>query len=161
MRGSGGRAAAPLQCGLFDWQRARQMNVAYALWGALSSADPDIWSERLDELLALFVDELRCHGGPDLPIATLLRHLHLYSATIGVAQLLVAPAVVRSRLSGIEHVTGLRDPLLLASEGARCFLHVFTAFLNLMTLHDFDAELPQILADIGCRPDDAESGLDP
>src|SRR6202020_824086 len=36
-----------LQCGLLDWQRGRQMNVAYALWGALCGAGLDIWNDHL------------------------------------------------------------------------------------------------------------------
>ena len=135
-----------LGCGLFDWQRARRMNLAYALWGGLCAADPDIWEHELDGLLALFAAEHRAAGGPSVTPAELRLCLHLYSATIGVAQLLAAPAMVRGRLPQVAHAEGLRDPLLLASEGARCFLHVFTAFLNFWEMDGFSTQLPELLA---------------
>lgn len=135
-----------LQCGLFDWQRARQMNVAYALWGGLSGADPELWDSHLDELLALFASEFHAHGGPLLQVETLALHLHLYSASIGTAGLLHAPSVVRSRLPEIGQTSGLSDPRLLANEGARCFLHVFTAYLHLLSMDGFNHKLDGILA---------------
>ena len=45
-------ASGALGCGLLDWGRVRQMNVAYALWGSLCGAGLDIWDTHLDELLA-------------------------------------------------------------------------------------------------------------
>ena len=144
--------AGVLQCGLFDWQRARQMNVAYALWGGLCGGGLEIWTDHLDELLVLFVDEFQANGGPKLPVATLTLHLHLYAATIGIAGLLEAPAVIHSRLPGVEQVSGLLDPVLLGNEGARCFLHVFTAFLNFWDMHGFSSELETILEEITGEP---------
>ena len=44
-----------LHCGLLDWGCAGQMNVAMALWGAMSGAETDLWDRHLDELLRLFV----------------------------------------------------------------------------------------------------------
>lgn len=140
--------AGELACGLFDWQRARQMNVGYALWGGLCCAGQDIWTDHLHALLAGFVQELHACGGPLLPIGTLTDHLHLYAATMGIAGLLNAPAMIRSRLPDIEKVSGPLDPVLLGNEGARCFLHVFTVFLGFWDMHDFGTRLDGILAGI-------------
>lgn len=137
-----------LVCGLFDWQRARQMNVGYALWGGLCGAGQQIWTGHLHELLAGFVEQFHASGGPLLPIETLTDHLHLYAATIGIAGLLNAPAMIRSRLPDIDKVSGPLDPVLLENEGARCFLHVFTIFLGFWDMHDFSTRLDAILAGI-------------
>jgi hypothetical protein len=39
------------------------MNVAMAMWGAMSGAETDMWDNHLDELLRLFVSEVRACGG--------------------------------------------------------------------------------------------------
>ena len=144
-------AAHELHCGLFDWQRARQMNVAYALWGGLCGAGLEIWADHLGELLTLFVEEFHANGGPLLPAETLRLHLQLYAATIGTASLLDAPAIIRTRLPQIDEMSGPLDPRLLANEGARCFLHVFTAFLNIWDLHGFGQDLDRVLESV-CAP---------
>ena len=40
-----------LHCGLMDWGCAGQMNVAMAIWGAMSGAETEMWDHHLDELL--------------------------------------------------------------------------------------------------------------
>jgi hypothetical protein len=134
-----------LQCGLLDWGRVRQMNVAYALWGCLCGASLEIWDKHLGELLALFVGELHAHGGPRLDMAELRLHLHFYVATIGLAMMMDTPALVLSRLPEAVSAHSPFDPLLRKDEVARNFLHVFTAFLNLWQTHDFGASLDQFL----------------
>ncbi len=52
-----------LHCGLFDWGCAGQMNVAMALRGAMSGAETDMWDRHLDDLLGLFVTEIRERRG--------------------------------------------------------------------------------------------------
>jgi hypothetical protein len=141
-------AANELQCGLFDWQRTRQMNVVYALWGGLCGAGLDIWTDHVDELLTLFADEFHTNGGPRLPVETLTLHLQLYAATMGTAGLLAAPAVVRARLPLIDEMSSPLDARLLANEGARCFLHIFTVFLNICEMNGFGENLDRILHDI-------------
>ena len=139
-------ASGSLQCGLFDWQRARQMNVAYALWGGLCGAGLDIWDNHLGELLALFADEVREHGGPQLNLEQLELYLHLYAATIGLAGLIVTPALVLSYLPEAAQAAGPLDPLVLKSEPARSFLHVFTVLLNLWQTRKFRVSLDRMLA---------------
>jgi hypothetical protein len=134
-----------LQCGLLDWGRVRQMNVAYALWGSLCAAGLEIWDEHLDELLALFTGELHAHGGPLLDVADLRLHLHFYAAMMGLAVLIQAPTLVLSRLPAAANAYGPLDPVFRQDEVARGFLHVFTTFLNLWQTDDFGASLERLL----------------
>jgi hypothetical protein len=134
-----------LGCGLLDWGRVRQMNVAYALWGSLCGASLEIWDRHLEELLSLFADELHAHGGPRLDIAELELHLHFYVATMGLATLIEAPALVLSRLPEAAQAQSPLDPVFRKDGVARGFLHVFTAFLNLWQTRDFEASLDRLL----------------
>lgn len=104
-------AAGVLQCGLLDWQRARQMNVAYSLWGGLCGAGQDIWDNHLGELLDLFISELHAHGGPLLDKAELTLHLNLYTAMIGLAGLINVPQIVLFRLPEAAFASGPLDPV--------------------------------------------------
>jgi len=134
-----------LGCGLLDWGRVRQMTVAYALWGSLCGAGLDIWDTHLDELLALFTTELHAHGGPQLDVAELELHLDFYVATMGLATLIDAPALVLSRLPEAAGARDPLDPVFFKDDVARGFLHVFTGFLYLWQKHDFGARLDRLL----------------
>ena len=107
------------------------MNVAYALWGSLCGASLEIWDGHLEELLTLFVAELHAHGGPRLDVTELKLHLDFYVATMGLATMIEAPALVLSRLPEAAAAHGPLDPVFLKDDVARGFLHVFTAFLHL------------------------------
>jgi len=133
-----------LQCGLLDWGRVRQMNVAYALWGSLCAASLEIWDKHLEELLALFTSELHAHGGPLLDVADLRLHLHFYAATMGLAMLIQAPTLVLSRLPEITNASGPLDPVFRKDAVVHGFLHVFTTFLNLWQTQDFGASLERL-----------------
>ena len=135
-----------LQCGLIDWGRVRQMNLAYALWGCLVGADLAIWERHLDELLALFVAEFTSHGGPDMDMAKLKLSLQLYAATIGLAGIMIAPERILLRLPEAEFAAGPGDPVIRAHEEARCFLHILTIFLSQWRSQDFGASLDRMLA---------------
>ncbi len=139
-------AGGSMQCGLMDWGRVRQMNVAYALWGSLSAAHQEIWDDHFDELLDLFVTELRTNGGPSLATDELRLHMDLYIATMGLAWLMEAPAKVLSRLPEAATASGLRDPVFRGNEAARAQLHISTTFLHLWQTHDFPAGLNRLLA---------------
>lgn len=121
------------------------MNVAYALWGCLSSAPLGVWNGQLDALLTLFIDEYRAHGGPSIDRSELTLHLDLYVATMGLAWLLGAPERILLRLPEAAEASGPFDPLFRRSESARNQLHISTAFLNLWQAHDFGARLDQLL----------------
>jgi hypothetical protein len=144
-------ASGALGCGLLDWGRVRQMNVAYALWGSLCGAELDIWDRHLDELLELFVSELHAHGGPRLDVAELELHVDFYVATMGLATLLEAPALVLSRLPEAAGARGPHDPVFLKDAVASGFLHVFTGFLHLWQRHDFGASLDRLLERAAAR----------
>ena len=137
--------ADQLHCGLLDWGRVRQLNLAYPLWGCLSGAPLEIWDDHLDDLLVLFARELHAHGGPRLDIAELRLHLQLYVATMGLAGMLIAPERILFRLPEAVQASGPRDPLFRKSEQARNFLHIYTNFLNLWRTHDFGASLDAFL----------------
>jgi hypothetical protein len=135
-----------LQCGLLDWGRVRQMNVAYALWGSLCGASLELWNHHLEELLRLFIAEYSAHGGPQLELERLKLHLDLYVASVGLAMLMDAPRLVLARLPEAARASGPRDPVFRTNQIALGFFHVFTAFLNLWQMHDFGASLDRLSA---------------
>jgi hypothetical protein len=142
-------AQGVLHCGLLDWQRARQMNVAYSLWGGLCGASLEIWEHHLPELLDLFIDELHAHGGPRLDRAELILNLNLYTTMIGLAGLINVPAIVLYRLPEAATASGPLDPVFEKNESARSFLHIFTIFLHQWQAYDFSASLETMLARMG------------
>jgi hypothetical protein len=142
-------AAGVLQCGLFDWQRARQMNLGYALWGGLCGAGFQIWEQHLEHLLRQFAGELHAAGGPQLDVRELGWHLDLYTATIGLAGLIETPALVLTNLPEAATASGPTDPVFEKSEAARSFLHIFTNFLNVFYRNDFSLLGPLVNRDKG------------
>lgn len=134
-----------LQCGLIDWGRVRQLNLAYALWGCLSAATVELWEQHLDEFLALFLRELHAQGGPHIETSELRLHLVLYIATIGLAGLLITPERILFRLPEAVQASGPHDPIFEKSEQARNLLHIFTNFLHLWQRLDFGANLDLML----------------
>lgn len=139
-------AVGQLQCGLLDWGRVRQMNVAYALWGSLCGTSVEIWNEHLDELLQYFIDEYSGHGGPRLDLERLKLHLDLYVASVGLSMLMDAPTLILARLPEAATASGPRDPVFRTNQVALGFFHVFTSFLNLWQMHDFGASLDRLPA---------------
>ena len=137
--------AGALHCGLMDWGRVRQLNLAFALWGCLNGAPLWVWSDRLDELLDHFVDELQRHGGPRLDRNRLRLYMDLYVATMGLAFLIEAPMRILRYLPEAPAMTGPLDPRLLACERARNQRHISSLFLWLWHRHDFSASLDAIL----------------
>lgn len=135
-----------LECGLMDWGCVSQMNVAMAIWGALSAADTALWDRHLDELLALFVAEFRRCGGPALDLAVLKQQLMLYVALMGLTWLLDAPAYLRMLVPDLADVQSRHDPRIRDNEAARTQLQMLTTFLNLWETQDFGGVLREILA---------------
>jgi hypothetical protein len=134
-------AEGRLQCGLLDWGGVGQMSVALALYGSLSGAEPEIWDDPLDELLALFAAQYRAAGGPDLEPAELKLHLQLMTALMGLAWLLDAPPIIRAQVPELAAVESPRDPRFAANETARMRLHMITMFFNVWRGQDFRATL--------------------
>ena len=123
-------AGGVLRCGLMDWGCVGQMNLGMAVWGALSGAEAEIWERHLEELLGLFVAEVRRCGGPGLDPDRLLRHTLLYAAAMGVRWLLDVPALMRKRF-GAAMPDSHRDPRIRDDESVRAPLRMLANLLNL------------------------------
>lgn len=139
-RGEGGR----LQCGLLDWGRVGQMNVALALLGGLSAAEPEMWDSHLDDLLALFAREYAQAGGPGLDVQTLKLNFCLFVAVMTLAWMIDAPALIRARMPDLAEAKDRHDERFKTNETARTQLHMLTNFLNLWERQDFGALLGKV-----------------
>jgi hypothetical protein len=142
-----------LHCGLMDWGCVGQMNLGMAIWGAMSGAEIYMWDRHLDELLDLFVAEVRRCGGPDLDADRLRRHTLLYAAAMGVAWLLDVPALIRSRF-GADAPSSRRDRRIRDDESVRAPLQMLSNLLNLWQRHRVGDLLDVALAEschAGCR----------
>jgi hypothetical protein len=126
-----------LHCGLLDWGCVGQMNVAMALWGAMSGAETDMWERHLDDLLRLFVAEIRACGGPDLEADELHNQLMLYVGIMAVAWLLDVPALIRSRFGDAARSLSRNDPLIKDDESVRAPLQMLTNALSLWETRHF------------------------
>jgi hypothetical protein len=129
-------AGGGLHCGLMDWGCVSQMNVAMALWGALSGAETDLWDRHLGELLTTFCDEVRCSGGPNLDPAMLDDQLGLYATLMGVTWLLDVPALVRARVPDAGPRLQRTDPAIRDDESVRAPLQMLTNVLNVWASRD-------------------------
>ncbi|MBB6253308.1 hypothetical protein [Nitrospirillum iridis] len=130
-------AAGHLRCGLMDWGRVGQMHVALALWGTLSAAEPDLLANHLDALLGLFLAELAAAGGGAHAVERLRERLFLYVATMGLAWLMDAPALIRRELPALDPAWDRYAACFSGNEVARTQLHMLTNFLTLWERHDF------------------------
>lgn len=130
-----------LECGLLDWGCVSQMNVAMAIWAAMSAAETALWDQHLDELLVLFVAEFHRCGGPVLDLEVLRRQLMLYVALMGLTWLLDAPAYLRTLVPDLAEVQDRHDPRIRDNEAARTQLQMLTTFLNLWETQDFGGML--------------------
>jgi hypothetical protein len=120
-----------VHCGLLDWGCVGQLNVAMALWGAMSGAEIGMWDHHLDDLLGLFVTEIRACGGPELDVSELRRQLMLYVGIMAVAWLLDVPALIRSRFGDAARSLSRNDPPIKDDESVRAPLQMLTNALNL------------------------------
>jgi len=134
-----------LECGLIDWGHVSQMNIAMALWGALSAAEIELWERHLDELLALFVTEFRGSGGPDVDPGELRLHLQLYIAIMGLAWLLDVPALLEARIPDLGTAENRFDPRIKSVEALRVRLQMMSTFLHQWQAQDFAAALARFL----------------
>jgi hypothetical protein len=133
--------AGELRCGLMDWGRVRQLNLAFAVWGCLLSAPVWLWDDHLDELLALFVEEFQRHGGPALDARQLALYMDMYVATMGLALLMEAPMRIERYLPDAALMSGPMDPRLLANERARNQRQISALFLHLWDRREFARSL--------------------
>lgn len=134
-----------LHCGLLDWGRVGQMNVALALVGCLSAAEHSMLAVHLDELLALFADEYAACGGPVIDPAELKRQFCFIVALMMLGWMIDSPPLLRRYVPDLADATGPLDPRFLANEAARTQLHMLTNFLTLWERLDFGARLRAFL----------------
>ena len=135
-----------LECGLMDWGHVSQMNVAMALWGALSGAEVALWDDHLDALLALFVSEFAACGGPKLDPGEIKFHMQIYIAMMGLNWLLDATSTVRKHVPDLAAVKDRFDLRFKSNERARAQTQILTVFLNLWQTQDFGAVLDRFIA---------------
>lgn len=134
-----------LHCGLLDWGCAGQMNVAMALWGAMSGAETDLWDHHLDELLRLFASDIRDCGGPELSVSELNNQVMLYVGIMTVAWLLDIPALIRSRFGDAARTLTRKDPRIKDDESVRAPLQMLTNALNLWETQRFGDRIDRML----------------
>lgn len=141
-------ADGALRCGLMDWGCVGQMNMGMAIWGTLSGAETYLWERHLDELLKLFADEVRRHGGPELDVARLRRHTLLYAAAMGVAWLLDVPVLIHKRFDIVP--SNRKDPRIRNDESVRAPLQMLANLLTAWERHRvgdlLDAALGEVTA---------------
>ncbi len=130
-------ADGQLECGLMDWGCVSQMNVAMAIWGAMSGAETALWDTHFDELLDLFITEFEARGGPALDVVVLRRQLMLYIAIMGLTWLLDAPPYIQQQVPDLAQVQSRFDTRITGNEIARTQLRMLTNFLNLWETRDF------------------------
>jgi hypothetical protein len=125
-----------LRCGLMDWGCVGEMNVAMAVWGAMCSAETELWNNDLDTLLALFVDVFHASGGPRLDVARLRDQVVLYSAVMAMTWLLDVPSYVAKQVTDLDSQTTRMDPGIQGAESVRCRLQMMVNALNLWETSD-------------------------
>lgn len=130
-----------LRCGLMDWGCVSRLNVAMAIWGAMSAAETDMWESHFDEFVRLFCDEVHASGGPKLDPDVLQRQVILYAVLMGVTWLMDVPALIRTRIRGSGAATRRTDPAIRGDESVRAPLQMLTNVLNLWASSDVGAAL--------------------
>jgi hypothetical protein len=147
------RDTGGLRCGLLDWGCVGQMNMGMAIWGAMSGAETELWNWHFDELLGLFVAEVRRCGGPDLDRNRLRRHTLLYAAVMGAAWLLDVPALIHKRF-GAAVPASRKDPRIKGDESVRAPLQMLSNLLNLWERHFLGDLLDAALTDSAIEGDE-------
>jgi len=135
-----------LNCGLIDWGRVGQMNVASALWGSLSGAEKDLWDEHFGHLVEVFVDEFQRAGGNAIVPARVRLNLDLLVGLLGITWLLDAVPLILRAVPELETAKDRFDQRFQTSELARTQLHMLTIFMNLWETHDLGQSLDRMLA---------------
>ncbi|MEZ0356219.1 hypothetical protein [Mycobacterium sp. SA01] len=133
--------AGRLQCGLMDWGCVSRLNVAMALWGALSAAENALWDQHFDDLVVLFAQEYEASGGPRTDCDELAAQVLQYAAIMGATWLLDVPALIRARLGEAAKEMTRFDPAIKHDEGIRAPLQMLTNVLNLWEARDVGALL--------------------
>ncbi len=113
------------------------MNVAMALWGAMSGAETEMWDHHLDELLDVFVSEVSRCGGPDLSVSELSRQVMLYvgdhDGRVAAGRARTDPFTLRRH----RHDDDQKRPCIKNDESVRAPLQMLTNALNLWETQRF------------------------
>jgi hypothetical protein len=130
-----------LRCGLMDWGCVSQLNLAMAVWGAMSGAEIDLWNRHLEAFLDLLCAEVRASGGPQLDPIELKQHVVLYVALMGITWLMDVPALIHAKAPK----AGDRfDPTIKGDESVRAPLRMLTNVLNLWERSNVPAALAAV-----------------
>jgi hypothetical protein len=121
-----------------DWGCVGRMNLAMAIWGAMCSAETDVWNEHLGELLTEFAAEFHRHGGPSVDVDVLVGHVLMYASVMGMTWLLDVPSYVRSQVPDLHADSTRFDPAIRDVESVRCRLQMMTNILTLWATHGVD-----------------------
>lgn len=130
-----------LECGLMDWGCVSIMNVAMALWGALCSAETEMWEKHLDHLLTYFATEYTGAGGPPLDPVVLRTQLMLYVAMMGVRWLLDTPGFLTAVVPDLADIADRHDVRISGNEAVRAPLLMLNNMIYLWDTGDFGALL--------------------
>jgi hypothetical protein len=130
-----------LQAGLLDWGSVGQMNVAQAFFGMTCSAETDFLNSHRRELMALFVEQYRLHGGPVVELDELELMYKVSVAVLGIAWILDAPSIVERQIPNLAGIRDRYDPRLSGDFLARAQLQILTVFLNEWAVCDITGAL--------------------
>lgn len=119
-----------LVCGFIDWANAGQIGAAQAITGAISGAEPHLWRDHLDHLLAVYDDEFAAQGAPRLDLDRLRLHVLLIAVVSGVGFSMGAPVALTREIGDLDAVEGPRDPVFTTHDNARVQLHMMTKLLE-------------------------------
>lgn len=123
-------AAGDLECGFIDWANAGTTSVAQSIIGALSGAEPHVWADHLDHLLADYVEEFAAQGAPKLDVDELRLHVLLMTAVSGIGFSMGAPGAIEREIADIDALDGPHDEVLRTHDNARIQLHMMTKLLE-------------------------------
>jgi hypothetical protein len=123
-------AQGSLQCGFIDWANVGQISLAQSINGALSGAEPFIWDDHLDELLAVYIEEYAAQGGPLIGLEELRRHTLLVFVIGGMNYAMGAPIAIEREVDDIDAIESYRDSRFSRYENARIQLHMMTRMLS-------------------------------
>jgi hypothetical protein len=130
-----------LGCGLMDWGCVSQLNVAMAIWGAMSGAETELWDNHFGEFVTLFCDEVHASGGPRLDPAELQQQVVLYVVLMGITWLLDVPALIRAKAPAATQRT---DPSIKGDESVRAPMQMLTNVLTLWESQDVGGTLDEL-----------------
>ena len=128
-----------------DWGCVSQLNLAMAIWGAMSGAEIDLWDDAFRGAARPVVRRGALHRvDPSWILSELERQVLLYVALMGVTWLLDVPALIRAKVPDIRTATLRTDPAIKGDESVRAPLQMLANVLNLWESRDVSAALRRL-----------------